>query len=157
MVPVAIAQPQMTARAQQITDEDVAGRSNARLLITASTPGRAEALARRIHSVSERAMFPLVHAYAIDLPGEPRMLREACSRLLAEAAGGTLLISDVEEMAPLVQERLVELLEELEFERASSAAVRLVSCTTAPLLDRIAAGAFSESLFYRLNLIHLRV
>src|SRR4029078_7961200 len=39
----------------------------------------------------------------------------------------------------------------------TSNGVRLISGTTVSLLDRIAAGTFSEQLFYRLNIIHLTV
>jgi DNA-binding NtrC family response regulator len=83
------------------------------------------------------------------------MLRDTCSNLLDAAAGGTILISDVEELPPTVQRLLVELLAELEVTRAPSDAVRLIAGTTVSLLDRIAAGTFSDRLFYRLNAIHL--
>ncbi len=66
-----------------------------------------------------------------------------------------MLIDAVEEMPPAVQDALIELLAGLEFTRRPSAAVRLISGTTVSLLDRIAAGTFSEQLFYRLNIIHL--
>ena len=69
--------------------------------------------------------------------------------------GGSLLLSDVETMPPLVQDRLIELLDELQLERAPAAAIRLVSGTTVLLRDRVLAGGFSERLFYRLNILHL--
>jgi DNA-binding NtrC family response regulator len=68
-----------------------------------------------------------------------------------------VLISAVEEMPPAVQDALIELLAELEFARSPSAEIRLISGTTESLLDRVAAGTFSERLFYRLNIIHLMV
>jgi DNA-binding NtrC family response regulator len=58
-------------------------------------------------------------------------------------------------MPSIVQNQLLDLLAELELARAPSAAVRLVCGTSVSLLDRIAAGTFSERLFYRLNMIHL--
>jgi DNA-binding NtrC family response regulator len=85
------------------------------------------------------------------------MLRNTCSELLDAAAGGSMLLSDVEEMPATVQGVLVELLAELEVARAPSAAVRLITGTTVSLLDCIAAGTFSDRLFYRLNAIHLVV
>ena len=66
-----------------------------------------------------------------------------------------MLISGVEETPPLVQNVLVELLDRLESARHPLAAVRLISGTTVSLLDRVAAGTFSDRLFYRLNIIHL--
>jgi DNA-binding NtrC family response regulator len=94
---------------------------------------------------------------ARDLPIEPQMLRDACSSLLDTAAGGSILISDVEEMPWTVQRQLVDVFADLEFARASSSPVRLMSGTTVSLLDRVASGAFSDRLFYRLNTIHLVV
>jgi len=75
--------------------------------------------------------------------------------VVAAAAGGSVLISAVEEMPPAVQDTLIELLAGPEFSRGTSTGVRLISGTTVSLLDRIAAGTFSEQLFYRLNIIHL--
>jgi DNA-binding NtrC family response regulator len=52
---------------------------------------------------------------------------------------------------------LVDVFAELEFARASSRPVRLMSGTTVSLLDRVASGTFPDRLFYRLNTIHLVV
>jgi DNA-binding NtrC family response regulator len=139
----------------EIADEDFVRHSTARILITASAAGAAEALARRIHDASARSAFPLVQARAIDFPGEPERLRETWSRLVHAAANGTLLITDVDQLAPTVQEQLLALLEELEFGQTPGPVVRLMSCTTVSLPERIDAGGFSARLFYRLNIIHL--
>ena len=48
------------------------------------------------------------------------MLTDACSSLLDTAAGGSILISDVEEMPSTVQRVLMDVFAELEFARASS-------------------------------------
>jgi DNA-binding NtrC family response regulator len=69
--------------------------------------------------------------------------------------GGSVLVSAVEEMPAAVQEALIDLLAGLESTRRPSAAVRLISGTTVSLLDRVAAGTFSERLFYQLNIIHV--
>jgi DNA-binding NtrC family response regulator len=66
-----------------------------------------------------------------------------------------VLISAVEEMPAIVQDALIELLDGLEFTSRPSAAVRLISGTTVSLLERVAAGTFSEQLFYHLNTVHL--
>src|SRR5688572_21896657 len=136
-----------------IEDEVLVSRSCARLLITAATAPAVETIARRIHA-GMRAEFPFVRTSAGDLPITPRMLRTTCSNLLDAATGGSLLVSDVETMPLLVQEEFIELLEELALARAPAAAVRLISGTTVPLVDRVAAGRFSERLFYRLNTLH---
>jgi two-component system C4-dicarboxylate transport response regulator DctD len=136
-------------------DECLAARSVARLLITASTSRRVELVARRIHLASVRTDRPFVQERARDLPLAAGPLREACSDLLDAAAGGSVLLSDVDEMPETVQELLIGLLEELEHERDVAAAVRLVSGSTVSLLERVLAGTFSAQLFYRLNVIHV--
>jgi two-component system C4-dicarboxylate transport response regulator DctD len=136
-------------------DEYLAVRSVARLLITASTSQRVEIVARRIHTGSRRAARPFVRARARDLSVAPGTLRDACSDVLETGAGGSVLLSDVEEMPVTVQEHLIGLLEEEKRGRDPSAAVRLVSGSTVSLLQRVRAGTFSAQLFYRLNVIHV--
>jgi DNA-binding NtrC family response regulator len=138
-----------------ILDEELAARSAAKVLITAETPREAAALARRLHAASERAACPFIRTDAGDLPVKAQMLRQTCGDLLDAAAGGTLFISDVEEMPGAVQNVFVELLGELESARPAADAVRIVAGTTASLLDWAATGRFSERLFYQLNTIHL--
>jgi DNA-binding NtrC family response regulator len=151
------ASEQFARATTQAADEDVASRSSERLLITASTPHEVETVARRVHAGGPRARFPFVHIGASECPVEREVLQEYWTTVLAAAAGGSILISAVEEMPPAVQDALVEWLALLEFARRPSADVRLISGTTVSLLDRVAAGAFSDRLFYRLNLIHVRV
>ena len=138
-------------------DATVAARSPARLLITASNQRGVEIVARRIHGDGPRARFPFLQTGAAELPVGTEALRSYCAGLLAAAAGGSVLVSAVEEMPATVQEALIELLPGLESAGRPAAAVRLISGTTVSLLDRIAAGRFSAQLFYRLNVIHLMV
>jgi DNA-binding NtrC family response regulator len=140
-----------------VEDEDVANQSPARLLITAPTQQGVENLARRIHGAGRRARFPFVEISAIELPVGPELLKEYCARLLDAAAGGSLLVSAVEEMPAIVQDAMIDLLGGLESVRMPSDAARLISGTTVSLLDCVAAGTFSARLFYRLNIIHLVV
>jgi DNA-binding NtrC family response regulator len=138
-----------------VDDEVLAGRSGARLLITAVTRDGVEALARRVHGAGLRAGFPFVHTSACHLSSQLDALSEQCRGLLDDAAGGSLLINGVEEMPPAVQHQLIGLLAALEDMRRPSATVRLMSGTTESLLHRVKAGLFSERLFYQLNSIHL--
>ena len=148
-------EPQSAVTFLAVDDEDAASRTAARLLITAPTQRDVETLARRIHAAGLRAELPFIHTWACDLPIDAEALREQCSSFLDAAAGGSMLIGDVEEMPPIVQDGLLELLAGLELVRRPSAAVRLISGTTVSLLDRVTAGTFSDRLFYRLNIIHL--
>ena len=136
-------------------DEAVAGRSPMRLLITARTRPAVEAIARRIHSAGAGAELPFVRFRAGRFPIEPARLRVTCAKLLDLAAGGTLLVSDVERMPRVVQDSVIELFEELGLARASAATVRLMSGTTLLLFNHVVAGTFSEQLFYRLNVVHV--
>jgi Nif-specific regulatory protein len=138
-----------------IQDQDVASRSPARLLITAPTQQAVETLARRIHASGPRARFPFVQTGAADLPVAADVLQQYCASVLAAAAGGSMLISSVEETPPLVQDVLLDLLDRLQFAGHPAADVRLISGTTVSLLDRVTAGTFPARLFYRLNIIHL--
>jgi len=61
----------------------------------------------------------------------------------------------IEETSPVVQRVLVELIDGLQRASGSRPSVRLFSGTTVSLIDRVAAGTFSERLFYRLNSLHL--
>jgi DNA-binding NtrC family response regulator len=140
-----------------VEDEDLASQSSARLLISGATPQGVEVLARRVHVSGPRAPYPFVHIHAASLPVGRPALRAYCVRVLSAAAGGSVLLSAVEEMPAPVQRRLIELLEQLESGSPSSAPIRLISGTTVSLLDRVNAGTFSEPLFYRLNIIHLNI
>jgi DNA-binding NtrC family response regulator len=140
-----------------VEDEELAKQSPARLLITAPTQHGVETLARRIHGAGPRAQFPFVQTWAVELPVGPELLKAYCARLLDSAAGGSLLVSAVEEMPATVQDAMIDLLGGLESARVPSAMARLISGTTVSLLDRVAAGTFSEQLFYRLSIVHLMV
>jgi DNA-binding NtrC family response regulator len=138
-----------------VEDEDVAAHSASRLLISGASRQGVETLARRIHGAGRRAPFPFLQQQASHLPIEAATLRAHCARVLDAAAGGSMLISDVEDLPPVVQGMLIELLAELESASCRSPAVRLISGTTVALFDRVLAGTFSAPLFYRLNIIHL--
>lgn len=80
---------------------------------------------------------------------------ETCANLIDAAAGGTLLLTAVEEMPASAQDRFIETFAQLRSIRDPSVAVRLMAGTTMSLRERIADGPFSECLFYRLNIIHV--
>ena len=139
-----------------VDDEDVAVRCDGPLLISGASRRGIETIAHRVHRAGRRARFPFVHQCACSFPVEPEALREHCSQFFLAATGGSLLISNVEEMPHVVQEALLlELLVELAERHRSSAAARLMCGTTVCLFDRVLAGTFSQHLFYRLNTIHL--
>ncbi len=153
--PVGTEGPLRTATFPAVEDEYAASQTDATLLITASTRRTVEALARQIHAAGARARLPFVQTRACDLPVGPKALKKRCSGYLDSAAGGSLLIGDIEDLPPTGQDGLLEVIAALEFARQPSAAVRLIAGTTVSLLERVTAGTFSDRLFYRLNIIHL--
>jgi len=144
---------------ESVSVEDVrmAGQSPAALLISASTRAEVEALSRRIHQASDRATAPFVKISAGTLPTDPESVMESCWGLVHAAAGGSVLMTDIEEMPAAVQDILIDLLDEHQRTRAQSAAIRLISGTTGSLLEHVVAGTFSDRLFYRLNVFHFIV
>ena len=141
---------------QMVDDEDLAARSVATtMLITGAVAADVETVARRVHAAGARAQRPFVCVSAAGLPGNLTVLEGTCANLLDAASGGSLLITNVEEMPAAVQHSVVDTFAELQTARKPVTAVRLIAGTTVNLRDRISTGTFSERLFYRLNIIHL--
>jgi DNA-binding NtrC family response regulator len=79
---------------------------------------------------------------------------------LEQAEGGTVFIDEIENMSQQGQRALFSVLEQLGLERDTATAVRnvrIIAGTGRPLNNRVAAGAFMEALYYRLNVIHLDI
>ena len=76
------------------------------------------------------------------------------------ADGGTLFLDEIAELSPALQVKLLRVLQEREFERVGGTRtikvnVRLIAATNKNLEEAIAAGAFRQDLYYRLNVVEL--
>jgi NtrC-family two-component system response regulator AlgB len=81
---------------------------------------------------------------------------------VAAANGGTLFLDEIGELPLAIQARLLRLLQEREYERVGEnvsrhANVRVLSATNRDLSAAVAEGSFREDLYYRLNVISLRM
>jgi DNA-binding NtrC family response regulator len=149
--------------------------SRATVLITGeSGTGKGE-LARAIHTLSPRAAAPFVSLHCAAVPEsllesemfghEKGSFTGADKRRIGrfeQANGGTLFLDEIGEISPLVQTRLLRVLQERAFERVGgnetiAVDVRVIAATNRDLPSAIVEGRFREDLFYRLNVVHLEM
>jgi two-component system, NtrC family, response regulator AlgB len=132
-------------------------------------------LARWLHAQSPRANGPFVvvscptlseELLASELFGHVKgaftgALRDREGRLEA-AHGGTLFLDEIAEISPGLQAKLLRFLQEKQFERLGEnrtrgAEVRVVAATNRNLEEEVKAGRFREDLFFRLNVVEIRL
>jgi len=162
--------PMMTRLREDIVN---AGRTDLNVLIVGETGTGKEVVARQIHATSARRTRAFV---AVNSGGIPDTLLESelfghvrgsftdafldKRGLVQRADGGTLFLQELGEMGMRMQEVLLRL---TEFRGVGdegvprNADVRVLAATHCELHSQIAAGAFREDLFYRLNVVRLDV
>lgn len=144
------------------------------VLITGETGTGKDVCARFLHQLAEkRGPFMAVNCAAIpsdllesELFGhEAGAFTGASKRHLgyAERAGeGTLFLDEIGELAPPLQAKLLRVLEDRQFYRVGGETpvafkARLVSATNADLEARIAAKQFRADLYYRINVVEVKI
>ena len=149
--------------------------SAATLLLVGESGTGKELLARHIHRLSERSNGPYVAVNCAALPEtlleaelfghEKGAFTGAVARRegrFERAHGGTIFLDEIGETSAAVQMRLLRVLQEGEIERVGGrdvlpVEVRVLAATHRNLEEDIKAGRFREDLYYRLNVIQLRV
>ncbi|MBX3414829.1 MAG: sigma-54-dependent Fis family transcriptional regulator [Pirellulales bacterium] len=128
-----------------------------------------ELVARAIYHHSHRAKGPFLAVNCAAIPeqlleselfGHERGSFTGADRQrigkFEQSNGGTLFLDEIGDMAPLLQSKILRLLQEHRFERVGGnetihADVRVIAATNRDLEHMVENGAFREDLFYRLN------
>jgi two-component system response regulator FlrC len=156
-------------RAEQVATAE------ASVLITGESGTGKEVLARHIHRSSRRSAGPFV---ALNCAAIPENLLEsemfghekgafsgAAARRIGKfeaADGGTLLLDEISEMDVRLQAKLLRAIQEREIDRLGGTGpvkvnVRILATSNRDMLTECSAGRFREDLYFRLNVVSLRI
>jgi DNA-binding NtrC family response regulator len=149
--------------------------TRANVLITGETGTGKEMVAQTVHALSDRASKPFVPVDCSALP-EGLLESELFGHLrgsftgavsnrrgvFEEAADGTLFLDEVGTLPAQVQVKLLRVLQERRVQRVGggasiSVAFRLIAATNVELGPEVALGRFREDLYFRLNVVPIRV
>ncbi|MFB0489270.1 two-component system response regulator FlrC [Methylobacterium sp. OAE515] len=150
-------------------------RSEASVLITGESGTGKEVLARHVHQKSNRAGKPFVSVNCAAIPEalleselfghEKGAFTGAVARRIGrfeEANGGTLLLDEISEMDVRLQSKLLRALQERVIDRVGGTApvrvdIRVLATSNRNLVEEVRKGTFREDLFYRLNVVALKL
>lgn len=149
--------------------------TNTNILVTGESGTGKELIAHAIHAQSDRHDKPFV---VINCGGIPETLME--SELFGHKKGaftgatsdkkglfeiadkGTIFLDEIGELSTSIQVKMLRIIQEKVFKAVGanedvSVDIRIISATNKNLEDEVIAGRFREDLFYRLNVIEIRV
>ncbi|MBI5485896.1 MAG: sigma-54-dependent Fis family transcriptional regulator [Deltaproteobacteria bacterium] len=163
------------AMAETLDVVDRVAPGDASVLITGESGTGKELIARRLHARSKRAGGPFVAVSCSAIPAElfeselfghvrgafTGATRDRRGRF-ASADGGTLFLDEVGDLPAPMQTKLLRVLQErvvdaVGSDRPQPVDVRVVSATNRALAELIDVGGFRTDLFYRLNVVEVRV
>jgi transcriptional regulator with GAF, ATPase, and Fis domain len=168
-----IARSPVMVKALELADR--AARSDSNILIQGETGVGKELLAKRLHRLSPRCRGPFVTVDPTTIPEnlveselfgyEKGAFTGADSRKLGRvelAHEGTLFIDEIGEIPIALQVKLLRVLQERTFMRVGGMRThlsdfRLVAATNRNLEEEVASGRFRADLYYRLNIVNLRL
>lgn len=164
-----------SSMAAVIKQAESAAQTDSTVLLTGESGTGKDVMARYIHSKSPRAAMPIITVNCGALPetlfeseffGHERGAFTGASQLrrgLLEAAdGSSLFLDEIGDMPLLMQVKVLHFLEQGRFRRVGStrdqlADVRIIAATNRDLADEVAQQRFRADLYYRLNVVSLRM
>ncbi|MFY9556122.1 MAG: sigma-54 dependent transcriptional regulator [Blastocatellia bacterium] len=153
----------------------IAARRDASALITGSTGTGKELVARAIHYNSDRRDAPFMPINCSAIPdtlleselfghqkGAFTGAHETRRGLIEEAQGGTVFLDEINTLSPSLQVKLLRVLQERIVRRVGGREnipidIRLVSASNQDLEEAVKHGEFRQDLFYRLNVVPVRL
>ncbi len=154
---------------------EYARHDSATVLITGQSGTGKELVASALHHLSSRRDKEFVEINCASIPenlleselfgyekGAFTDARNSKAGLLEKADGGTLFLDEIGEMSPLLQAKLLRVIENKKFMRLGSTKelssdVRIIAATNKNLKDAIASKNFREDLYYRLNVLRIEM
>lgn len=149
--------------------------TNTTVLIQGESGTGKELIAQALHYGSERKNGPFVPVNCGAIPGElleselfghekgafTHAIRTRLGRFEL-ADGGTVFLDEVAEMSPMLQVKLLRVLQEKQFERIGGTKTiisdfRVIAATNKELEEEVAKGRFRDDLYYRLTVIPIKV
>lgn len=153
-----------------------ASQSMSTVLIEGETGTGKELVAHALHDLGPRAVRPFIKVNCAAIPeelAESELFGYEYGAFTGAAKGGrtgrfemaekgSLFLDEINQLSAITQPKLLRVLQEREIERVGGGKsipvdVRLIAATNVPLKDLVREGSFRSDLFYRLNVINIRI